>query len=472
MQSVGIVLPSTSLVWGQSAGRGTLSEQHSAISGAVIHQMHLLGLEELGLLIEVPGDMPIPREELWEFAERLASELDALAPLLLETMQHETGFIRRDCTELLAGTLGYLRGFRAAIAASERAVAPLTPYQLADGPRQIRLVRSSWNTVAVILPQNAFLLVAVTALLNVLAAGNRVILRPPQQSARSAALFMTALRRSNGRLDAISVVFARSRDFVEALHRSRQSMLIHYMGSSQHAATIIDQGFRAAQRVLVDGSGNCWVWIDASVSLDTAVDLLTAGATRYNGQTCSSINGAIIHPSLWQAVCDRLADRWRRLRAGDPVSQDVDVGPLFDEGQAEWCQQQLLTSGGTVLAGGKRAGNLLEATLIACPDRNSGLVAQGIFGPGLWIMPGEQSTFIEWWAQNRYTLCAGVLSAQPALEWWLARLTGVARLSVNGDPSVEHIFEPWGGYPESGSNPVSIWLEKYQRVVAIEEPAP
>ena len=59
--------------------------------------------------------------------------------------------------------------------------------------RQIRLVPSPWGTVVVILPQNAFLILAVTTLLNALAAGNRVILRAPLQSARSAALLSVVL---------------------------------------------------------------------------------------------------------------------------------------------------------------------------------------------------------------------------------------------------------------------------------------
>jgi hypothetical protein len=42
---------------------------------------------------------------------------------------------------------------------------------------------------------------------------------------------------------------------------------------------------------------------------------------------------------------------------------------------------------------------------------------------------------------------------------------------MNGDPSIEAVFEPWGGYPASGINPVSVWMEKYTRVVALDEPA-
>ena len=51
-----------------------------------------------------------------------------------------------------------------------------------------------------------------------------------------------------------------------------------------------------------------------------------------------------------------------------------------------------------------------------------------------------------------------------------ADLPNLARLVVNGDPSQEHIFEPWGGYPASGANPVDHWPSKYQRLVQIDGP--
>lgn len=69
----------------------------------------------------------------------------------------------------------------------------------------------------------------------------------------------------------------------------------------------------------------------------------------------------------------------------------------------------------------------------------------------------------------QYPLCAGVLSASAEAPWWLARLPNVARLTVNGDPSIEDVFAPWGGYPGSGANPVGPWHEKYQRTVQVDE---
>jgi len=33
---------------------------------------------------------------------------------------------------------------------------------------------------------------------------------------------------------------------------------------------------------------------------------------------------------------------------------------------------------------------------------------------------------------------------------------------------VESMFEPWGGYPPSGLNPVSNWIEKYRQTYQID----
>jgi glyceraldehyde-3-phosphate dehydrogenase (NADP+) len=209
--------------------------------------------------------------------------------------------------------------------------------------------------------------------------------------------------------------------------------------------------------------------VGADVVLEWTVEILTAGALRYNGQTCTSINGAMIHPAIYPALRERLIERWSHLKTGNPLTEAVDVGPLFDEAQAAWCQSQIQESGGKILCGGQREGNLLVPTLVENPSLQSSLVRSGLFGSAMWLAPGDEKTFVAWWRSNQYPLGAGVLSPSAEPSWWLSRLPNLARLSVNGDPSIEHIFEPWGGYASSGVNPVGLWQRKYQRWVQVDE---
>ncbi len=470
VQPFGSEWKTSSVVWGTRAGTGASFEQRSPVDGSRIQVAHVLAPQELEHLLQASRDVTFDQAEVWSFTERLHAALQALAPLLLTTMQLETGFTKQDCEELLEGTLAYIRGFKQSLGHSNIASADPLSYH-AGHARRISLVRSAWGTVAVILPQNAFLLIAVTTLLNALATGNRVILRAPQQSARSAALLGLALEGAKAPKQVVSLVLAKAREFVDALCRARLPVLIHYMGSSQHGAQILANAFRAGKPVLVDGSGNGWVWVGANVSPETAADILTMGALRYNGQTCTSINGAMIHPSVYAHVQACLTERWNTLTVGNPLVADVDVGPLFDEEQARWCQQQIEQSGGHILCGGGRDGTLLHPTLVEHPIPHSSLVREGLFGSSLWIAAGTRDEFVSWWHHNQYPLCVGVLDPAADATWWLSRLPNLARLVMNGDPSVEYVFEPWGGYPSSGMNVVSAWHEKYQRVVAVDESA-
>jgi hypothetical protein len=81
------------------------------------------------------------------------------------------------------------------------------------------------------------------------------------------------------------------------------------------------------------------------------------------------------------------------------------------------------------------------------------------------------NSFTTLWRTNRYPLCAGVLTRSRVLKEYLDRMPGLARLTVNSDPSVEYLYEPWGGYPGSGTNPVSYWHRKYLRTVQVDCPA-
>jgi acyl-CoA reductase-like NAD-dependent aldehyde dehydrogenase len=56
-----------------------------------------------------------------------------------------------------------------------------------------------------------------------------------------------------------------------------------------------------------------------------------AGRAPIQRTNCTSINGAFIHPAVFDAVSQQLGVLWKDLTAGDPRTENVDVGPLLDE---------------------------------------------------------------------------------------------------------------------------------------------
>jgi acyl-CoA reductase-like NAD-dependent aldehyde dehydrogenase len=290
-------------------------------------------------------------------------------------------------------------------------------------------------------------------------AGNCVVLRVPSGSHESAFLLASALSRAGTMNPFVHLIEAPAKAVLDAFYASRSPGLVHYFGGSGRIPDLLAVAFRAGKGCIADGEGNTWVFVAEGCDPAVAAEVLSIGSTRYWGQTCTSINGAIIHPSLWEEVARLVRNRFLKMEPGSPGDAD----------SARACLETLTSSGGAVLVGGDVSGALLSPTLIGAPPRSSALVREGVFGPGLWIDIGDEAYFRRLWLENRYPLCACVLGPDVDVASWSA-LPNLARLVVNGDPSLEDPLESWGGYPPSGNSRVSGWTEKYRRTVQVDQP--
>lgn len=447
-----------SSVWGERRGGGDPFEARSPLDGSILAAGETLGdLSTLGGSV-LPHDL-----DLASAGATLAKSLRGTRMELIDALRRETGFVPKDCEELIDGSLAYAKGY-----AAHPSTRLVPRGEEIRSERRMRLVDVPVGTVAAILPHNAFLPLALSCMMNGLRAGNRVILRAPQQSALSAALLADALERTPEIAPWVSVTVCSARPFIDWFFGSPEPGVLQFFGSSRRAADLVARGFDAAKPILIDGEGNSWVYVGRDVDASRVADILVGGAFRYNGETCTSINGAMVHPDRYEEVLNLVAERARALRAGR--GEDDEVGPLFDEPQAEWCLGRILESGGEIVAGGTRDGALLKPTVVARPHLESELLIEGLFGPAFWIAPGDADAFTALWPTNRFPLCAAILEEPADPAAWAARLPNLARLVLNGDPSVEDPFEYWGGYPPSGQNPVSPWPAKYRRVLQIDEP--
>lgn len=425
-------------------------EVHSPWDGATITNGN--GVSEFGSLLG--GE--IPAQELPSVFGRLAEALRVRKEAFVETTRLETGFTERDAREIVEGALAYVEGF----ANHPTSHWPgETSYVGLGGDRRVSLRSVPYGTVAVILPQNAFLTIGLTCMLNGLRSGNRVILRAPSQSAASTGLLADVLEDVPEIARSVALVVCAAKPFVDWFFEASMPGVLHFLGSSRRAPELMERGFTSGKSVLIDGEGNVWAYVHPDCPVDRAVELILAGAFRYNGQTCTSLNGAIIHQDLFEKVCEQVT----------AAASKTKIGPVFNEEHAEWCLAQAQASGGDLVCGGIRSGAWLEPTVVVEPDRESALVREGVFGPVLWLGRGDDREFERLWSSNRYPLCATVLQKEEP-ERWLDRLPGLGRLVVNGDPSVEDPFEFWGGYPASAQHAVSSWISKYRRTIQVDAP--
>jgi acyl-CoA reductase-like NAD-dependent aldehyde dehydrogenase len=321
-------------------------------------------------------------------------------------------------------------------------------------------------------PQNASLSLSVIIIASALFAGSRVLLRTSLQTAATTALLAEAVRESSPPRGRIEIVTSTAADFLAACTGSSAVDLIHYIGSGRYTEEVLRASYAAGKVCLLDGSGNGLLYVDESFDVERAAEIIRAGATRLNGETCTSINGVLVDPTIHSRLRDAVVEAFGTLRMGDPMEAEVDVGPLFGPRHAEALEGSLRAGAptGRLLSGGRAEGAYFRPAVVDGVERHDPIVGEGFFGPAVWIGAVAAGELEPWLRRNRYPLCDTVLSHRPEVIEAMATASPAARLCINTDPSVESMFEPWGGYPPGGLNPVSVWTDKYQQTYQVARP--
>jgi len=295
------------------------------------------------------------------------------------------------------------------------------------------------------------------------------VLRPSLQCAASAVVLADLVEQSGPPASSVLIVNSLAAEFAKASYVADDVDLIHYIGSNQHALSVFTDAFAAKKSCLLDGQGNGVLYVDRTFPVADAVRLITAGATRFNGETCTSVNGVLVEPEAYPAIRDGLVEAFRALAVGDPADTGTQVGPLFSQAQAQRLTHDLRAEATSrVLCGGDAFGAYFTPAVVDGVSRGSVLAREGLFGPALWIQPVPEGELFEWLRANQFPLSDTILSTDSELIRAFAMNSRAARITVNQDPSVESMFEPWGGYPPSGLNPVSFWIEKYRQAFQLD----
>jgi len=457
-----------------AAGPGessVLRDVISPVTGTVLGSVRLAGpLEIQRLLRERAGDTaPLDRREVLDFLHRLKEQLLAHQRELIRTTIFETGFITADSREIVTAAIEFLADFETY--AEDQAGPPTrVPHSYAGkSSREMLITHRPYRWIAAVVPQNASLTLGITIIASALYAGSRVLLRPSLQCGCTGALLAELVERSEPPGSSVLIVNCLATDFLDACYTAEQVDVIHYIGSNQFALPVLMDAYAARKLCLLDGQGNGMLYLDETFPIEHAVDIVTCGATRFNGETCTSVNGVLIQQEIYEPVRDALVDVFGALRVGDPTFPETEIGPMFSREQAAGLARALRAgSHMRLLCGGSAEGAYLAPAIVEGVVRDDLVVRQGLFGPALWIQPVRDGELFDWLRANQFPLGDAILSTRPELVRAFAAQSRAARICVNEDPSVESMFEPWGGYPPSGLNPVSIWIDKYRQAFQLD----
>lgn len=210
------------------------------------------------------------------------------------------------------------------------------------------------------------------------------------------------------------------------------------------------------KHVTLELGGKSPLIIFADADLDQAVTAAMLANFYTQGEICSNGTRVFVEDAIHDAFVEKLLKRTRKLRVGDPLDPDTQIGALISQEHRDKVLgyiEQGRQAGARLLCGGQAvagAGWFVEPAVFAdCTDAMS-IVREEIFGPVMSVLRfGDEDDVIRRANATEFGLAAGVFTRD------LARAHRVvARLEAGicwiNNYNITPVEMPFGGYKQSG----------------------
>jgi acyl-CoA reductase-like NAD-dependent aldehyde dehydrogenase len=267
---------------------------------------------------------------------------------------------------------------------------PATPSQPGWG----LLVREPVGTVGAIVPWNSPHSLIPHKIGPALLAGCTIVLKMSPEAPGAGYLVAEAAEAIGLPPGVLNVVTA-DRDVSELLVRDPRIDKITFTGSTAAGRKIgAIVGERIGRMTLELGGKSAAVILD-DADIESAAKTLARAECAMTGQVCSSLTRIVVTNKRHDDMVAALAERFAKVRVGDPFDESTQMGPLAVERQRARVEGYIakgVADGATLAAGGKRPAHLergwfIEPTVFGNVDNSSTIAQEEIFGPVLSVIP-------------------------------------------------------------------------------------
>jgi acyl-CoA reductase-like NAD-dependent aldehyde dehydrogenase len=319
-------------------------------------------------------------------------------------------------------------------------------------------LRRPVGVVAAIAPWNAALILSARSIASPLALGNTVVLKPSENSPYVGGLLWGEIFAEaglpEGVLNIVTHAPGDAAPIGEELAENPAVRVINFTGSTDTGRRIAEAAGRNLKRVLLELGGSNPLIVLGDADLDYAVNASAFGAFLHQGQICMSARRIIVEQPIADAFIERLVEKTKGLKSGDPKEQDTIIGPLITEDAVATVKGRVddaVEKGAKVLAGGDADGPVYQATLLTDIPENSEFARIETFGPVASIEVAQSADEAVDRANNTtYGLSAGIITSDADRGLALAQKIEAGIVHVNDQPVADEPQMPFGGVKDSG----------------------
>ncbi|NTF45311.1 aldehyde dehydrogenase family protein [Rhizobium rhizogenes] len=323
-----------------------------------------------------------------------------------------------------------------------------------DSEGRVELHRKPVGVVGSITPWNWPVMIACWHIVPAVRAGNTVVIKPSPLTPLST-IRLVEIMNEVLPVGVVNVITGEN-SIGAALSAHPGIAKMTFTGSTETGKKVMASAVATLKRLTLELGGN-----DAGIVLPDAdpkaiVEGLFWGAFINNGQTCAALKRLYVHDSIYEEVCQGLADYTAKIVVGDGLDDASILGPVQNEMQFNKLRELVddaRAHGGRILTGGApmdRPGYFYPITLVADVDHGVRLVDEEQFGPALPIIRySDIDEVIARANQNPAGLGGSVWSADVEKAKHYAMQLECGSVWINKHGTIQP-NAPFGGVKQSG----------------------
>lgn len=288
-----------------------------------------------------------------------------------------------------------------------------------------------------------------------LAAGCTVVVHPSGETPFSCLALAELAERAGLPAGVFNVVTGVPDKVVSPWLEDVRVRALSFTGSTEIGKLLYRRSADTIKRMVLELGGHAPFLVFADCDLDLAVDEAIKAKFATSGQDCLGANRFLVEHPVYEAFCERFAERTKELTVGPGIG-DPDIGPLMNENAVLKQEAHVADAfglGARLLCGGRRhaAGPLFYEPTVLCDVPPSALIMrEETFGPVAAIAAFEtEEEALNRANDTEYGLVAYVHTQDPRRIYRACRqlqfgMIAVNRTKVTGAPI------PFGGMKQSG----------------------
>lgn len=228
-----------------------------------------------------------------------------------------------------------------------------------------------------------------------LASGNTVVVKPASYTPLSAVMLGEIANDAGLPPGVLNILTGPGNTVGTTMTTHPAVRRISFVGESNTGKTIMRNAAENLIPVSLELGGKSANIVFEDADLDEAVQGSIEAIYRNQGEICLAGSRLLVQESVYEQFLEKFVAAVKRIKVGDPLSEDTDMGALVSKSHLETVDRYVeigISEGAKLAYGGKRVeslveGNFYEPTILYDVDNSMRVAQEEIFGPVLVVIP-------------------------------------------------------------------------------------